>query len=126
MTAYWPLQAYRELDDALLHLRVNEPEIGLVCLRTEGDVDNVLAVDQTLAANRDHWLIREITAAHGARAAPSRSHREELLCDRRTGKLFRRKFARTAARFGSQLHAERSGRTVELALSRVECRRACR
>ncbi len=34
--AYWPLQAYRELDDALLHLRVNEPEIGLVCLRTEG------------------------------------------------------------------------------------------
>ncbi|MGH9901975.1 MAG: enoyl-CoA hydratase-related protein, partial [Pyrinomonadaceae bacterium] len=36
--AYWPLQAYRELDDALLHLRVNEPETGLVCLRTEGDI----------------------------------------------------------------------------------------
>ncbi len=35
--AYWPLQAYRELDDALLHLRVNEPLIGLVCLRTKGD-----------------------------------------------------------------------------------------
>ncbi len=58
--AYWPLRAYRELDDALLYLRVNEPEIGLVCLRTEGSVDDVLAVDQTLAANRDHWLIREI------------------------------------------------------------------
>jgi len=58
--AYWPLQAYRELDDALLHLRVNEPEIGLVCLRTEGDIDSVLALDQTLAANRDHWLLREI------------------------------------------------------------------
>jgi benzoyl-CoA-dihydrodiol lyase len=57
---YWPLRAYRELDDMLLHLRVNEPEIGLVCLRTEGDIDNVLAVDRTLAANRDHWLIREI------------------------------------------------------------------
>ncbi len=57
---YWPLRAYRELDDMLLHLRVNEPEIGLVCLRTEGLIDNVLAVDQTLAANRDHWLIREI------------------------------------------------------------------
>ncbi|MGZ8846176.1 MAG: 2,3-epoxybenzoyl-CoA dihydrolase [Pyrinomonadaceae bacterium] len=56
---YWPLRAYRELDDALLHLRVNEPEIGLVCLRTEGNIDEVLAVDQTLAANRDHWLIRE-------------------------------------------------------------------
>ena len=58
--SYWPLRAYRELDDALLYLRVNEPEIGLVCVRTEGNIDEVLAVDQTLAANRDHWLIREI------------------------------------------------------------------
>ena len=58
--AYWPLRAYRELDDALLNLRVNEPEIGLVCLHTEGNVDNVLAVDKTLAAHRDHWLTAEI------------------------------------------------------------------
>ena len=58
--AYWPLQAYRELDDALLHLRVNEPEIGLVCLRTEGNTEAVLSVDQFLTANREHWLVREI------------------------------------------------------------------
>src|SRR2546423_10540527 len=58
--AYWPLQAFRELDDALLDLRVNEPEIGLVCIRTQGNIDEVLAVDATLAANRDHWLVREI------------------------------------------------------------------
>ncbi len=58
--AYWPLQAYRELDDALLQLRVNEPEIGLVCIRTEGNIDNVLALDKTLNANREHWLVREI------------------------------------------------------------------
>ncbi len=58
--SYWALQAYRELDDALLHLRVNEPEIGLVCLRTAGDIANLLAVDETLAAHREHWLIREI------------------------------------------------------------------
>src|SRR5438067_6654239 len=57
---YWPLRAFRELDDALLHLRVNEPEIGLVCLRTEGAIDDVLSVDATLLSNRDHWLIREI------------------------------------------------------------------
>ena len=57
--AYWPLQAYRELDDALLHLRMNELEIGLVCLRTEGGLEDVLAVDRTLLANRDHWLVRE-------------------------------------------------------------------
>jgi len=58
--SYWPLQAYRELDDALLYLRVNEPEIGLVCLRTRGNAGNVSAIDQTLAANRKHWLVREI------------------------------------------------------------------
>jgi len=64
--AYWALQAYRELDDALLHLRVNEPLIGLVCLHTEGNAADVLAIDTTLAANRDHWLVREILA-HMAR-----------------------------------------------------------
>jgi benzoyl-CoA-dihydrodiol lyase len=58
--SYWPLQAYRELDDALLYLRVNEPEIGLICVRTEGNIADVLAVDQTLLANKDHWLVREI------------------------------------------------------------------
>jgi benzoyl-CoA-dihydrodiol lyase len=58
--AYWPLQAYRELDDALLHLRVNEPLIGLVCIRTQGKAKDVLAIDQTLAANQDHWFVREI------------------------------------------------------------------
>jgi benzoyl-CoA-dihydrodiol lyase len=58
--SYWPLQAYRELDDALLHLRVNEPLIGLVCIRTKGNADPVLAIDQTLAANHEHWFVREI------------------------------------------------------------------
>jgi benzoyl-CoA-dihydrodiol lyase len=57
---YWALRAYRELDDVLLHLRVNEPEIGLVCLRTEGEIENVLAVDRALSANRNQWLAREI------------------------------------------------------------------
>jgi benzoyl-CoA-dihydrodiol lyase len=57
---YWPLQAYRELDDALLHLRVNESLVGLVCLRTMGNADDLLALDETLAANRDQWFIREI------------------------------------------------------------------
>jgi benzoyl-CoA-dihydrodiol lyase len=58
--AYWPLQAYRELDDALLHLRVNEPLIGLVCLRTKGDAETILSIDKVLTANRQHWLVREI------------------------------------------------------------------
>ncbi|HEU4767336.1 MAG TPA: hypothetical protein VFS77_08165, partial [Pyrinomonadaceae bacterium] len=58
--SYWPLRAYRELDDALLNLRVNEPEIGLICLRTAGSIESVLQIDETLVADRDHWLVREI------------------------------------------------------------------
>ncbi len=58
--AYWPLRAYRELDDALLHLRMNEPEVGLVLLRAAGEIDGVLAVDRVLVENREHWLVREI------------------------------------------------------------------
>jgi len=60
--SYWPLQAYRELDDAILHLRVNEPLVGLLCLRAKGNADAVLAIDKMLAANREHWLVREILA----------------------------------------------------------------
>jgi benzoyl-CoA-dihydrodiol lyase len=63
--SYWPLQAYRELDDALLHLRVNEPLVGLVCLRTTGNAEAVLSVDKFLATHRDHWLVREILALMG-------------------------------------------------------------
>ena len=58
--SYWPLQAYRELDDALLHLRVNEPLIGLVCVRTIGNEQNVLSIDQTLVTHHENWLVREI------------------------------------------------------------------
>ncbi len=56
----WALRAFRELDDALLRLRLNEPEIGTVLLRATGDPEAVLAVDRSLDANRDHWLVREI------------------------------------------------------------------
>src|SRR5205823_12301641 len=57
---FWPLRAFRELDDALLRLRVNEPEIGTVVIRTEGDREAVLAIDRTLVAHQSHWLVGEI------------------------------------------------------------------
>jgi benzoyl-CoA-dihydrodiol lyase len=57
---FWPLRAFRELDDALLRLRVNEPEIGTVVIRTEGDQEAVLAIDRALTANQQHWFVREI------------------------------------------------------------------
>src|SRR4051794_12478628 len=57
---FWPLRAFRELDDALLRLRVLEPLIGTIVVKTRGDRGAVLAVDQLLVDNQEHWLVREI------------------------------------------------------------------
>jgi benzoyl-CoA-dihydrodiol lyase len=57
---FWAVRAFRELDDALLRLRLHEPLIGTVVVKTEGEAANVLAVDRALAAHADHWLVREI------------------------------------------------------------------
>lgn len=56
---WWPLQMGRELDDAILHLRTNELDIGTWLLKTEGDADKVLACDKSLLAHQSHWLVRE-------------------------------------------------------------------
>jgi benzoyl-CoA-dihydrodiol lyase len=45
----WSLRAFRELDDALLRLRFNVPDLGVVVLRTKGDATHVLAHDEALA-----------------------------------------------------------------------------
>lgn len=58
--AFWALAMARELDDALLHLRLNEPELGLIVFRSEGDPEKVLAVDALLEEQKNHWLVREI------------------------------------------------------------------
>ena len=57
---FWPLTVARELEDAILHLRFNEPTLGLLLLRTHGDAERMLAYDAFLARHQDHWLIREI------------------------------------------------------------------
>jgi len=56
---WWPLALARELDDAILMLRTNELEIGTWVLKTTGEPSAVLAVDQVLMAQRDHWVVRE-------------------------------------------------------------------
>jgi benzoyl-CoA-dihydrodiol lyase len=56
---WWPLQMARELDDAILHLRTNELDIGTWILKSAGDAKAVLAVDETLVELGQHWLVRE-------------------------------------------------------------------
>jgi benzoyl-CoA-dihydrodiol lyase len=57
---FWPLATARELDDAILHLRLNEPMLGLIVLRTEGDPARVLAADALLEKHKQDWLVREV------------------------------------------------------------------
>ncbi len=56
---WWPLAMARELDDAILMLRTNEPEIGIWVLKTRGEVDSMLAMDAVLMRRRSNWLVKE-------------------------------------------------------------------
>lgn len=58
-TQWWPLQMARELDDAILHLRTNEIEIGIWILKTAGHREHLLACDAAMQTHADHWLVRE-------------------------------------------------------------------
>ncbi len=60
-TDFWPLAMARELDDALLHLRLNEPDLGLLVFRSEGDPKYVLDADTLLTTHAHDWLVKEIT-----------------------------------------------------------------
>ncbi len=57
---FWPLALARELDDALLHLRFNEPAIGVLIIKSAGDADAVKDFDAFLRRHQDNWLAREI------------------------------------------------------------------
>lgn len=61
--AWYPLQLARELDDAILAMRTNEPQIGTWLMKTAGDRAAVLALDETLARHAQHWLVRETVGA---------------------------------------------------------------
>jgi benzoyl-CoA-dihydrodiol lyase len=58
--AFWTLAMTRELDDVILDLRTNEPELGTWVIRTEGDPGRVLAYDQLLLEHAGDWLANEI------------------------------------------------------------------
>lgn len=58
---FWPLAIARELDDAILHLRANEGDIGTWVFRSIGNPELVEAADKALLANANDWLVREIS-----------------------------------------------------------------
>ena len=58
---WFPLRMARELEDAILHMRTNELDIGIWLIKTEGEAAAVLAMDAVLQAQAGHWLVRETT-----------------------------------------------------------------
>ena len=58
--SWWPLAVTRALDDAILHLRLNEGNVGTWVFRTEGEHTSVEAVEKALIDHAEHWLVREI------------------------------------------------------------------
>jgi len=57
---FWPLRLARELDDAILHMRLNEPDIGVLIFKSQGEPAQVLDYDGFLVGNAGHWLVREV------------------------------------------------------------------
>ncbi|MBX9829582.1 MAG: 2,3-epoxybenzoyl-CoA dihydrolase [Xanthobacteraceae bacterium] len=57
---FWPLRLARELDDAILDIRINELETAVIVFKSEGDPKRVLEYDAFLAKNASHWLAREV------------------------------------------------------------------
>ena len=58
---FWPLALARELDDAILHLRANEGDVGTWVFRTVGDANLAQAYDDLLLACGGNWMAQEIT-----------------------------------------------------------------
>jgi benzoyl-CoA-dihydrodiol lyase len=58
--SFWPLALARELDDAILNIRINELDVAAIVFTSSGDPEQVLAYDRFLDANKDHWLAHEI------------------------------------------------------------------
>ena len=57
---WWPLRAFRELEDAILHLRFNHRDVGTVVLQTRGDGDVLAGIDSVLVSQKDDWFVHEV------------------------------------------------------------------
>jgi benzoyl-CoA-dihydrodiol lyase len=58
--AFWPLQIARELDDAVLDIRLNELDVAAIVFKSEGEARAVLDYDLFLDRQARHWLAREV------------------------------------------------------------------
>jgi benzoyl-CoA-dihydrodiol lyase len=58
---WWPLAAFRQIEDALLHLRFNHLDIGCITFLTRGSQDILMAIDEQIANNQNNWFVSRAT-----------------------------------------------------------------
>ena len=102
---FWPLRLARELDDAILHLRVNELEIGTLILRSAGDPALVEGLDRRLGEHGGDWFLEEVVALLEASPEAGGCHLPHHHLPGRAGELFRRLPGRAGPCRRPQLHA---------------------
>ena len=121
---WYPLALARELEDAILSMRTNELDIGLWLMKSEGDLDAVLAMDATLHALREHWLVRETIGYLQPHVQPARRHFAQPVRADRRRLLFRRRALRNRASVRPDLSSRFAERpTPEDRAERSEFRR---
>ena len=62
-SAWWIFQAFREMDDAILHLRTNLRDIALVLLRATGSATTIETTDGLMAGSStdtNAWFVNEV------------------------------------------------------------------
>ena len=104
---FWPLRLARELDDAILDIRLNEFDTAVIVFKSEGDPEAVLAYDKFLQANAKHWLAREIVLKWKRVLKRVDLTSRSLVTLDRAGLLLRRHARRTDLRRRPLLHADR-------------------
>ena len=111
----------RELDDAILSMRSNEPDIGTWLLTTQGDAKGVLDADAAMERHAGHWFVRETIGLLRRTLARLDVTSRTLFALIEPGSCFAGTLARTRLRGGPQLHAARCP-TSPRARLRSRCR----
>ena len=134
---FWPLRIARELDDAILDLRTNEPDIAVVMFKSSGEPEQVLAYDRFLDATEESLARARDPPLLEARAQARRSHLAQPGGHHRARLVLCRYARRDRARMRPLLHADRpverrqraarDDRAASMRISApIRCRTGCR
>ena len=103
---------FREIDDALLRLRFNYPEIGLVLIKSAGDLDRVAELDRAIWETASDWFINETLLLMKRVLKRLDPHRQKFFRDHRAGFMLRGFDIRARARRRPHLYEVGRGRRI--------------